>query len=81
MECKIRPTLAPATVANLERIVPQLRLTFNYWRKGGYQIGSEDYRWEVVSAKVNNRFIWFLFNVVFISLTQSLLLLLITAPT
>jgi steroid 5-alpha reductase family enzyme len=23
----------------------QLRLTFNYWRKGGYSIGSEDYRW------------------------------------
>lgn len=22
-----------------------IRLTFNYWRKGGYQIGSEDYRW------------------------------------
>jgi steroid 5-alpha reductase family enzyme len=22
-----------------------LRLTFNYWRKGGYSIGSEDYRW------------------------------------
>lgn len=21
------------------------RLTFNYWRKGGYQVGSEDYRW------------------------------------
>lgn len=25
----------------------QIRLTFNYWRKGGYQIGSEDYRWYV----------------------------------
>lgn len=36
---------------NLERIatltVLQIRLTFNYWRKGGYQIGSEDYRWYV----------------------------------
>lgn len=21
------------------------RLTFNYWRKGGYEVGSEDYRW------------------------------------
>lgn len=27
--------------------VLQIRLTFNYWRKGGYQIGSEDYRWYV----------------------------------
>lgn len=36
---------------NLGRVakltVPQIRLTFNYWRKGGYQIGSEDYRWYV----------------------------------
>lgn len=28
-------------------IMLQVRLTFNYWRKGGYQIGSEDYRWFV----------------------------------
>lgn len=26
------------------------RLTFNYWRKGGYEIGSEDYRWFVPSV-------------------------------
>lgn len=36
---------------NLERTAMltmlQIRLTFNYWRKGGYQIGSEDYRWFV----------------------------------
>jgi steroid 5-alpha reductase family enzyme len=28
-----------------------LRLTFNYWRKGGYSIGSEDYRWYVQSHR------------------------------
>jgi steroid 5-alpha reductase family enzyme len=22
-----------------------MRLTYNYWRRGGYSIGSEDYRW------------------------------------
>lgn len=22
-----------------------IRLTFNYWRRGGYNVGSEDYRW------------------------------------
>lgn len=27
----------------------QIRLTFNYWRKGGYTVGSEDYRWYVWS--------------------------------
>ncbi|WEW60572.1 hypothetical protein PRK78_006059 [Emydomyces testavorans] len=58
-----------------------VRLTFNYWRKGGYSIGSEDYRWAIVRDKVNNPFLFFLFNISFISLTQSLLLLMITAPT
>ncbi|KAJ4361827.1 hypothetical protein N0V83_010768 [Neocucurbitaria cava] len=28
------------------------RLTFNYWRKGGYQVGSEDYRWNIVKDRV-----------------------------
>ncbi|KAF2275454.1 DUF1295-domain-containing protein [Westerdykella ornata] len=55
------------------------RLTFNYWRKGGYQIGSEDYRWVVV-RKYAGRWM-FLFNVIFISFAQSLLLFLITTPT
>ncbi|KAI1931476.1 hypothetical protein LOZ58_000013 [Ophidiomyces ophidiicola] len=58
-----------------------VRLTYNYWRKGGYSIGSEDYRWTIVRDKVNNGFIFFLFNIVFICLVQSLLLLSITTPT
>ncbi|KAI9837976.1 MAG: hypothetical protein M1819_006130 [Sarea resinae] len=57
-----------------------LRLTFNYWRKGGYSIGSEDYRWAIVKQKVPAA-VFFIFNVVFISLIQSLLLMAITAPT
>lgn len=28
----------------------QMRLTFNYWRKGGYNVGSEDYRWSAISV-------------------------------
>ncbi|EFE39206.1 hypothetical protein TRV_06118 [Trichophyton verrucosum HKI 0517] len=57
------------------------RLTFNYWRKGGYSIGSEDYRWDAVRKMVNSPASFFLFNVLFISLTQSVLLFLITVPT
>ncbi|KAJ5959976.1 uncharacterized protein N7479_007126 [Penicillium vulpinum] len=57
------------------------RLTFNYWRKGGYSIGSEDYRWKIVRSKVNNNFLFMIFNLGFIAIIQSLLLLLITAPT
>lgn len=56
-------------------------MTWNYWRKGGYKVGSEDYRWEVVRANVPNRFLFFIFNATFISLVQPLLLLLLTAPT
>lgn len=55
------------------------RLTFNYWRKGGYSIGSEDYRWEIVQSKVP-RPIFFLFNVTFISTWQSILLFLVSTP-
>ena len=61
--------------------VEQIRLTFNYWRKGGYSIGSEDYRWQIVRSKVNNGFLFMIFNFSFIAVAQSLLLLLITAPT
>jgi steroid 5-alpha reductase family enzyme len=55
-------------------------LTFNYWRKGGYTIGSEDYRWAFLRTKISPTQ-FFIFNVIFISLAQSLLLLAITAPT
>ncbi|KAH7082300.1 hypothetical protein FB567DRAFT_551269 [Paraphoma chrysanthemicola] len=56
------------------------RLTFNYWRKGGYTVGSEDYRWAVVKDYVGPVGM-FIFNVTFISLAQNLLLWLITTPT
>ncbi|KAJ5888422.1 hypothetical protein N7495_008463 [Penicillium taxi] len=58
-----------------------IRLTFNYWRKGGYTIGSEDYRWQIVRSRVNNNFLFTIFNFSFIALAQSALLLLITAPS
>ncbi|KAL3964731.1 hypothetical protein VFPBJ_03544 [Purpureocillium lilacinum] len=50
-----------------------IRLTYNYWRRGGYNVGSEDYRWEIVKSKVP-AFVFFLFNVTFISFIQSVLL-------
>ncbi|CAJ2509998.1 Uu.00g058980.m01.CDS01 [Anthostomella pinea] len=56
------------------------RLTFNYWRKGGYTVGSEDYRWEIVRAKVPAA-AFFLLNVTFISFIQSILLYALAAPT
>lgn len=55
-------------------------MTYNYYRKGGYSIGSEDYRWAIVKKQVGSG-LFFLLNVVFISLAQSLLLATITTPT
>ncbi|KAE9980020.1 hypothetical protein EG328_000515 [Venturia inaequalis] len=55
------------------------RLTYNFWRKGGYQIGNEDYRWEVVKARIGPVGM-FVLNVVFISTIQSILLFAITTP-
>ncbi|KAJ5103799.1 hypothetical protein N7532_004328 [Penicillium argentinense] len=62
-------------------VIWSARLTFNYWRKGGYQIGSEDYRWQIVRSKVNNVFMFTIFNFLFIAVAQSILLLLITCPS
>lgn len=56
-----------------------LRLSYNFSRKGGYS-GGEDYRWEVLRKKIPNPFHWVLFNFFFISLYQSILLLLISSP-
>ncbi|ORY12499.1 hypothetical protein BCR34DRAFT_482456 [Clohesyomyces aquaticus] len=56
------------------------RLTFNYWRKGGYTVGSEDYRWEYVKNYVGP-FWMFIFNIGFIAIGQCLLLFAITTPT
>ena len=47
-----------------------MRLTYNYWRKGGYSIGSEDYRWEVLKKNIGPA-LFLPFNIVFISLFQS----------
>ena len=46
-----------------------LRLTYNYWRKGGYQRGSEDYRWLIIREKIGG-VAFFLLNVVFTSSLQ-----------
>jgi steroid 5-alpha reductase family enzyme len=64
-----------------------VRLTFNFWRRGGFSWppwrGIEDYRWEHVRAMpgFRNRHAWRLFNFGFISVYQLLLLLLITVPS
>uniref|UniRef100_A0A7S1QWY3 Steroid 5-alpha reductase C-terminal domain-containing protein n=1 Tax=Neobodo designis TaxID=312471 RepID=A0A7S1QWY3_NEODS len=59
-----------------------IRLTFNFWRRGGYQPGGEDYRWEHVRSWPvwKNRVLWHLFSFGFISVFQQWLLWAITLP-
>ncbi|KAI9596931.1 hypothetical protein BDF19DRAFT_437256 [Syncephalis fuscata] len=55
------------------------RLTFNYWRKGGYRWGEEDYRWQVVKAGAP-AWAFQLLNLFFIVIYQLWLLAALTAP-
>lgn len=63
-----------------------IRLTYNFGRRGGYSWkfwdGEEDYRWDVLRQKpgFNNRFVWALFNLFFISGYQHVLIFLFTVP-
>lgn len=51
-----------------------LRLTYNYWRRGGYKIGSEDYRWMLIKDRIGSVG-FFLLNIFFISSLQLVRLL------
>jgi steroid 5-alpha reductase family enzyme len=59
-----------------------IRLTYNFYRRGGYQKGGEDYRWEHVRAwpVFKNRVLWGIFSLTFISVFQQWLLWAITIP-
>jgi len=66
------------------------RLTWNFARRGGYTWppwkGDEDYRWKYLQDGfltniLKNKVAWFMFNLLFISLYQHVLLLLVIAPS
>jgi steroid 5-alpha reductase family enzyme len=55
------------------------RLTYNFYRKGGYTWHGEDYRWKEIQSRVH----WILyqvFNITFIAPYQNVLLWLIISP-
>jgi steroid 5-alpha reductase family enzyme len=62
------------------------RLSFNFYRKGGYNKvpwkGEEDYRWKIMrrNPKLRGRFRFGVFNLFFISFYQNLLVLLFSSP-
>ncbi|MDD4236738.1 MAG: DUF1295 domain-containing protein, partial [Bacteroidales bacterium] len=63
-----------------------LRLSYNFYRKGGYNIilwrGEEDYRWSYLRENtiLNNNFKFSVFNLFFISIYQHLLIMLFSTP-
>lgn len=69
----------PLVLAALVLSLWGARLTFNFARKGGYS-GIEDYRWPILNNKINNPFLWQLFNLGFICLYQTGLFILFTSP-
>ena len=63
-----------------------IRLTYNFARKGAYKLkfweGEEDYRWAVLrqNKAFQNKFVWGLFDLLFISIYQNVLILAFTLP-
>ncbi|KAG5475843.1 hypothetical protein CUR178_03556 [Leishmania enriettii] len=75
--------LSCATLFGLVITVWGCRLTFNFYRRGGYARGGEDYRWAYVrSWRVfsGSPIIWTLFNFFVISIFQTCVLWAITLP-
>ena len=63
-----------------------IRLTYNFGRKGAYRLkfweGNEDYRWSLLRAKkeFQPHWKWMIFNFLFISIYQNVLILMTTFP-
>jgi len=57
-----------------------VRLTYNFWRKGGYNYADEDYRWQPLRKAITPYPVWLLFNAFFICIFQISLLYLISSP-
>lgn len=65
-----------------------IRLSYNFHRKGGYDgvlrgrpwQGEEDYRWSILEKRINNRFLWVVFNFSFISFIQNIIIFVIVLP-
>ncbi|KAI9138072.1 hypothetical protein BKA69DRAFT_1127690 [Paraphysoderma sedebokerense] len=77
---------ARITVATFLTFLWGARLTYNFYRKGGYQSGHEDYRWPALRKIIKEPYgvlgnvYWQIFNFTFISVFQSVLLWLIVGP-
>jgi len=59
----------------------RLYLSYNFYRKGGYNLKEEDYRWPVLRDIISSRILFELFNISFIALYQNMLLYMIVLPS
>jgi len=69
----------PSLVATILVTLWGARLTFNFARRGGYTT-AEDYRWQIIHARVTNPVVWQVFNLLFIALYQQVLFIAFTSP-
>jgi len=83
-------TDARTTLMAAVATVWSLRLTYNFYRRGGYTWppwrGDEDYRWGYIQSGsflpiLTNPIVWQIFNLLFISVYQNVLLWLIASPS
>ena len=75
-------TVSPALLMTLVITLWGLRLSYNFYRKGGYSKGGEDYRWTYVRSWpiMQNPIVWGLFFVFFINIYQLSLIWSFTVP-
>ncbi|PCH42661.1 DUF1295-domain-containing protein [Wolfiporia cocos MD-104 SS10] len=60
-------------------VVWMLRLSYNTWRRGLFNLHDEDYRWRIVRNKIP-AWLFQVFNLVFIAIIQNIILLLLGIP-
>ncbi|KAH8118124.1 DUF1295-domain-containing protein [Phellopilus nigrolimitatus] len=62
------------------QVIWMLRLSYNTWRRGLFNFKDEDYRWDILRAKVP-KWLFQVFNITFIAIIQNILLFLLAIPT
>ncbi|EPQ52694.1 DUF1295-domain-containing protein [Gloeophyllum trabeum ATCC 11539] len=62
------------------QVIWMLRLSYNTWRRGLFNIHEEDYRWQVLREKIP-RWLFQVINFTFIAVIQNIILFLLAIPT
>ncbi|KAL1746940.1 hypothetical protein HDZ31DRAFT_33117 [Schizophyllum fasciatum] len=80
-ELDVPDELSPRALLMLGLVVIwMIRLSYNTWRRGLFNLKDEDYRWAIVRGKVP-AWLFQLMNLVFVACIQNVLLLVLAVPT